>query len=217
MRAGFRACARLVSQGCRVWKNPWWLDIILQFSPAASTAADANTGGPPPARVVLSFLPPGATAAVSRDQIPTSLTARPRCNRPTTPTTFTAPSAIPLRRGGTTPSKLLPLLSDLISRRLSSVRDSHFPLDFVVLCFVADLPNRAWRPFGLEGESSLTSESLPEGRGLLLNTAVVVLLALVFVLVLRCRVGELCGVDGWRGPKNLFKPLMNHPLEGEPA
>ena len=44
-----------------------------------------------------------------------------------------------------------------------------------------------------------------------------VVLALVVVFVLRCRVGEFCSVDGWRGPKNPFRPPINHPLEGEPV
>jgi hypothetical protein len=51
-------------------------------------------------------------------------------------------------RGGATPSKLFPPLSDLISRSLSFVRVFHSPAYFVVLCFVADLPNSAWKSFG---------------------------------------------------------------------
>jgi len=37
---------------------------------------------------------------------------------------------------------------------------------------------------------------------LLLKTAVMVV---VVVFMLRCRVGELCGVDGWRGGKEPFR------------
>ena len=77
-RAGFQACVWLVSQDHRVWKILWRFDIVLQFSPAAAAAVDADTGGPPPlsARVFLTFLPAGA-AAGARDEIPTSLIVRP--------------------------------------------------------------------------------------------------------------------------------------------
>jgi len=99
------------------------------------TQDDDETGGLPPlpTRVFLSLLPPGAGIGVGRDEVPTSLTARPliddpepnRAPRttitapargPTTPASFTAPPAPPYpRRGGETPAKLFPLLSDAIS------------------------------------------------------------------------------------------------------
>jgi hypothetical protein len=38
----------------------------------------------------------------------------------------------------------------------------------------------------------------------------------VFVdFVLRCRMGEDCAVGSWLGPKNPFRPLINHTFEGE--
>ena len=151
-REGFQACAWLVSQDCRIWKIWWWVDIVLQFSPAA--AADNENEGPPPlpAHIFLSFLPPGP--GIDCDEVPTSLTVCPliddRCplepNRaprttvitpargPTIPASFTAPPN-PTRRGEIS-SKLFPLLSDAISRILLSVLASHF--DF---CFAGDLNN----------------------------------------------------------------------------
>jgi len=129
------------------------------------------------------------------------------------PASFTALPAIPNpTRRGETLSKVFSLLSDAISQRLSFVRVFRSSPDFVF----GDLPNSAWKPFSLEGELSSTSESSPERRYLSLKTAVMVTvlvaLALVVAFVLRCRV---CGVDGWRGPKNPFRPRINHPLEGE--
>jgi len=106
-----------------------------------------------PARVYLSFLPPGA--GLGRDKVPTSLTVRPLIDNlcppepnraprttvtapargPATSATFTAPRAPPSPRcQGETPSKLFPLLSDAISRIFLSVRVSHF--DF---CVAGDL------------------------------------------------------------------------------
>jgi len=73
-RAGFQACAWLVSQARRIWDLiRWWLDIVFQFSPAA---ADDETGRPSPlpARVCLSFLPPDA--GIGHEEVPTSLTVR---------------------------------------------------------------------------------------------------------------------------------------------
>ena len=59
-----------------MWKIWWWLDIVLQFSSAA-TAADDETGGfpPLPARVFLSFLPPGT--GIGRNEVATLITVRP--------------------------------------------------------------------------------------------------------------------------------------------
>jgi len=138
-----RVSTWLVSQDCRIWKIWWWLDIVLKLSPAA--AADDETGGPPlPARVLLSFLPPGAGTV--RDEVPASLTVRPLIDdlcpsEPNqAPRTITAPPAglqsrhpspphpqqpSPIRRRET-PSKMFLLLSDAISRILLSVRVPHF-------------------------------------------------------------------------------------------
>jgi len=61
---------------------------------------------------------------------------------------------------------------------------------------------------------SSMSEPSPEVRFLLLKTAVM-MVALAVVFVLRCRVGELCGVDGRREPKKPFRLPRNHAFEGE--
>jgi len=115
---------------------------------------------------------------------------------------------------------LFPLLSDAIPQRLSFVLVFRSPLDFV-FDLAGDLPNSGWKSFSLEGELSLASDSSPEGRYLLLKTGVMVLVlvavVLVAVFVLRCRVGQFCSVDGWQGPKNPYRPPINHPLEGEPV
>jgi hypothetical protein len=142
-----------VSQDWKIW---WWLDIILPFLPA--TAADA--------------------AAASSNEVPASLNAR--SHRRPLPPPLTTQSAAKIRRrtynphilqysptpggggGSAIPSKLFPLFSDLISRRLSFVRIFHSPPDFA-FGFIKDLLNSGWKLFGLEREpASLTSESLLE-------------------------------------------------------
>jgi hypothetical protein len=226
-RAEFQARVWVVSQDCRVWKIRWWLGITLQFSPA-----DADTGGPPPARVILSFFPPGATAAVSRDEIPITASHRiddlclccppelihshRRTNNPQQPAIPPTPH---------TPSKLFALLSDSILRRSSSVRffQSHWisflactgdslngarsPLDDVE----RELPSSNVRVIVRRKVSGIQDGGNSGGSG-----GDVGVWVMVFVFVLRCRVGEDWGVDGRRGPKNPFRLPRNHPVERDP-
>ena len=69
-------------------------------------------------------------------------------------------------------------------------------------------------------ELSSTSESSTEGRFLLLSTAVmvvVVLVALVVALVLRCRVGELCGCSRLGRVKEPFQASEEPPFRRRTA
>ena len=71
-------------------------------------------------------------------------------------------------------------------------------------------------PLAQRENLSSTFKSSPEGRYLLLKMVVmVVVLAGLALVVVCCQVDEFCGVDGWQGPKNPFRPPINHPLEGE--